>query len=417
MNNNIMRLGGILLIITMVLFPVTVVSITSLDSHNQVTSQDRCRARWLEDAKLIASDAGFWDAFGNTVSLHGNYAFIGSPNDETHTGAVYVFKHTDDSWIQDVKLTASDAAPYSWFGSSVSASGNSVLIGTPSNNDFIGSAYVFTREGTSWVEESRLIPSDGEPNDSFGQSVSLFKDYALIGAPYENNQNGSVYVFKREDTTWLEVDKLSVDTTNNTFGETFGHAVSLYGEYALIGAPLDEYSIGSAYIFKHTGADWVEVEKLMPSDGVTYDWFGTSVSLYGEYALIGAHNNGYGAAYVFTRSNTSWIEETKLLAGDGTEGDWLGYSVSLYKNYALLGAPFKDDGEGACYVFKRLGTQWRKDGKLNASDGLPWINFGYSVSISGEYALVGAPDAYWGVGWAYVFHRIPSPSLCAHPCE
>jgi len=100
-----------------------------------------------------------------------------------------------------------------------------------------------------------------------------------------------------------------------------------------------------------------------------------------------------------------------------TEGDGFGYSVSLYKNYALLGAPFKDDGEGVAYVFKRCGTNWIKDGKLEASDGIPWINFGYSVSIYGNYALLGAPDAYWGTGSAYVFKRIPTPSLYAHPCE
>jgi hypothetical protein len=411
MNKNEMLIIEVLIIISILILPVTVAV------NDNLISENCCLSRWVEKQKLTANDADWWDAFGESVSIYGDYAFIGSPHDDTATGSVYVFKRTSDSWMQQRKLTASDAARDHRFGNSVSAYGNSVLVGSTGSNDFIGSAYVFRRYGNLWIEEAILTPSDGEIYDSFGQSVSLFKDYALIGAPYNNNQNGSVYVFKRDGTIWTEEDKLSVNATNNTFGETFGNSVSIYGDYALIGASLNEYTIGSAYIFKRNGSSWEEMQKLMPSDGATYDWFGYSVSIYGDYALIGAHNAGYGSAYVFKRIDNNWIEEEKLEAEDGTEGDWLGYSVSLYNNYALLGAPFRDEGEGVAYIFKRYGTTWREDAILNASDGIPYINFGYSVSLYGNTALLGAPDAYWGKGSAYIFKREIQPSLYAHPCE
>jgi len=427
MNKHNMKLPGILLIIAVVITPITVAGddtkiindkqSTTLELMNQINNKDDSFPRWLQKAKLTASDAAFHDAFGNAVSISGDYAFIGSPNDDTYTGSVYVFKRTNGVWTQETKLHASDAAPFSWFGSSISVYEQYALIGTAWNNDGIGSVYVFKYDGTTWTEQSKLTPSDGEPNDAFGLAVSLYDNYALIGAPYENNQNGSVYVFKRDGTTWTEETKLSLFLPNSGHGATFGHAVSLSGDYALIGAPLDEYSIGSAHIFKRTGSTWVEEATLTPSDGDTYDWFGSALSIHGDDALIGASNHGFGSAYAFKRSGTNWTEEEKLLADDGEEGDGFGGSISLSDNYAVLGAPSKDNGEGAAYVFKRIGTTWRQDGKLTASNGLPLVMFGYSVSINGNTVLVGAPDEYWGKGSAYVFNTFTPPSHFAYPSE
>ncbi len=399
MNKKMLRALVSLLIITVVITPFTVAG-----EDINIFSNSVCR--WIQKAKLSASDPGYYDAFGNAVCISGDYAFIGSPNDDTYTGSVYVFKRTNGQWTQETKLRASDAALFSWFGSSVSVDGNYALIGAPYNNGWIGSVYVFKLDGTKWKEQCRLTPSDGEINDVFGQSISISGAYALIGAPYENNQNGSAYIFRRDGAMWTEESKLSIFLPNSLHGATFGHAVSLYGDYALIGAPLDEYTIGSAHIFKRTGTTWVKQDTLAPSDGDTNNWFGYSVSLHGEFALIGSLTNDCGAAYMFKQSGTHWMQTQTLLSGDAQEGDGFGYSVSLSKNYALLGAPGKDHGEGIAYVFKRIDNIWRQESKLTASDGTVDMMFGSSVSISGKTVVVGAPDFYWGTGSAYIFQHV-----------
>jgi len=167
-----------------------------------------------------------------------------------------------------------------------------------------------------------------------------------------------------------------------------------------------EYTIGSAHIFKRTGTTWVKQDTLAPSDGDTNNWFGYSVSLHGEFALIGSLTNDCGAAYMFKQSGTHWMQTQTLLSGDAQEGDGFGYSVSLSKNYALLGAPGKDHGEGIAYVFKRIDNIWRQESKLTASDGTVDMMFGSSVSISGKTVVVGAPDFYWGTGSAYIFQHV-----------
>jgi len=159
---------------------------------------------------------------------------------------------------------------------------------------------------------------------------------------------------------------------------------------------------------------WPQQDKVAASDGAADDYFGHSVSIDGDYALIGAErddDSGYwrGSAYVFKRSGTTWTEEAKLTASDGADGDQFGVSVSIDGDYALIGAYCDDDnGEesGSAYVFKRSGTTWTEEAKLTASDGADGDCFGHSVSIDGDYALIGAmfdDDNGEDSGSAYVF--------------
>ena len=145
-----------------------------------------------------------------------------------------------------------------------------------------------------------------------------------------------------------------------------------------------------------------ENEKVLASDGAAGDRFGSSVSISGDYALIGSFlddDNGTnsGATYVFHRSGNNWMEQAKLLASDGDESDFFGISVSISGDYALIGASGNNENgsnSGAAYVFHRSGNNWTEQAKLLASDGAAEDRFGSSVSISGEYALIGA----WGGG-------------------
>ena len=322
------------------------------------------------------------------------------------------------------KLTASNDAPWGGenFGGSVSLSGERALVGAVfgANNQDIatGAAYLYEpRTDGSWAEMCILTASDGEWGHLFGHSVSLSEGRALVGAPGDGG--GSVYIFERqEDGSWTELDKL---TTSD--GGGLGVSVSLSGNRVLAGAYADNdlgpYS-GAAYIFeRQNDGSWIEMTKLIASDGTEDEYFGFSVSLSGDYALVGAHRDkelGFyaGAAYVFERQNDgSWMEVTKLTASDGTKRQIFGESVSLLGDRALVGAWGDDDmGDvsGAAYIFERQNDgSWSEVHKLTASDGDDWSLFGKSVSLSeGTRALVGAS---WddsngsGGGAVYLFER------------
>ena len=155
---------------------------------------------------------------------------------------------------------------------------------------------------------------------------------------------------------------------------------------------------GSAYVFKRTGTSWAQEAKLLPADGAAFDQFGESVSISGDYAVVGAwadddNGSSSGSDYVFKRSGTSWLQEAKLLPSDGAADDQFGISVSISGDYAVVGAQENDDNgsnSGSAYLFKRSGTSWAQGTKLLASDGAAADEFGRSVSISGDYAVVGA---------------------------
>ena len=306
--------------------------------------------------------------------------------------------------VTETKLTASDGAADDHFGLSVSLSGDTAVVGAW--NDGAGSAYVFVRSKTTWTEQAKLTASDGAAFDRFGRAVAIDGDTAVVGASWD----GSAYVFVRSGATWAEQAKL---VASDAAGDHFGNSVSLSGDTAVVGAPHDDDAgseSGSAYVFVRSGTTWTEEAKLTASDAAAGDWFGFSVSLSGDTAVVGAWRDDdartdSGSAYVFVRSGRGWAEKAKLVASDPAFGDSFGTSVSLSGDTAVVGAPH-DGGAGSAYVFVRSGTAWAEKAKLVASDGATGDSFGWSVSLSGDTAVVGAPhdgDAGFESGSAYVF--------------
>lgn len=361
-------------------------------------------SNWTETQKLLALDGATDDEFSSSVSLDGDTAIIGAPFDDDNgidSGSVYVFTRTGSTWTQQAKLLASDGAADDRFGWSVSLDDNTVLIGAiwdDDNGGNSGSAYVYTRTGSTWTQQEKLLASDGSEHDSFANSVSLNSDTALIGTYLDDDNgdaSGSVYVFKRIGTTWTQQAKLLA--SDNAQGDLFGKSVSIYGETALIGAVQDDDNgaeSGSAYVFTCAGTSWTQQAKLLASDGTPGDAFGYSVSLYGETALIGANykTSGTGATYVFTRTGNTWTQQAKLIASDGDSGDNFGKSVSYFADTALIGALNHDDGNnsGSAYMFTRTGTTWTEQQKLLAADGTAGDWFGWSVSLNINTCLIGA---------------------------
>jgi hypothetical protein len=391
---------------------------------------------FTEVDKLTASDGASYDYFGNSVVIYGDYIVIGAYDDDDNgpnSGSVYVFKRDTglDTFTQVDKLTASDGAGSDNFGNSVAIYNDYIVIGAFGDDDN-GSAYVFKRDTglDTFTQVDKLTASDGASYDNFGNSVSIYDDYIVIGAfGDDDNDNGpnsgSAYVFKRDTglDTFTQVDKLTA--SDGTGDDNFGNSVSIYGNYIVIGAYYDDDNgpgSGSAYVFKrNTGLDtFTQVDKLIASDGASYDNFSNSVSIYDDYIVIGVfgdddNGSGSGSAYVYLLNDhyvKEIIQHTKLIPDDTTFNDYLGYSVAIYGDYIVIGAYYDDDNgtnSGSAYVYKRdnvLNTFTQVD-KLTASDGAGSEFFGYSVAIYGDYIVIGAytDDNGSDSGSAYVFKR------------
>ncbi len=302
----------------------------------------------------------------------------------------------------------------------LSANGSTALVGAqggtgPVDTQVPGAAYVFTRSGSTWSQQAMLTASDRAVGDHFGISVALADNgsTALIGAYVDdvgvNANQGSAYVFTRSGSTWSQQTMLTAadGAANDYFGRSVG--LSSDGNTAIIGANMKTIGAntrqGAAYIFTRSGSTWGQQARLTATDGGAYDWLGAAVGLSsdGNTALAGAEghtvgaNATQGAAYVFTRSGAAWTQQARLAALDGESSDMFGGAAALSPNgnTALLGAHWdmvNNIMTGSAYVFTRSGTTWAQDARLTAADSANGDNFGMSVALSGDGSslLVGA---------------------------
>ncbi len=359
---------------------------------------------WTQSAKLIANDGMADDEFGRSLSLLGNRVLIGSHRDDNtngiDAGSAYIFDKIANNWSQTVKLIASNSLDKT-FSQSLSLSQNRVLIGS-STNDGSGAAYIFDLAVNSWQETKRLVANDASPNVSFGVSVSLDNDRALIGARYDGANTGSAgsaYIFDLVGSNWMQTAKLiAID------GEpldNFGKTVSLSGDRALIGSYNHNLDLGSAYVFDLVASSWTQTTQLNASDGFSDDFFGSSgIALSGDRIFIGAsgdndNDNNSGSIYTFDFAANTWSETTKILAEiDSAYNDFFGASVSLFGNRALIGAPNDQLGNstitGSAYIFDWVGGHWKLSQKLLPNPSVLVNNFGSSVSLDNNRALIGA---------------------------
>jgi hypothetical protein len=394
---------------------------------------------WDQQAQLLASDWAFNDQFGYSVSISsdGTYAIVGSWLDDapnTDQGSAYIFTRSGSTWTQQAKLVASDGAAGDYFGQSVAISGDGTyaIVGAPYDNTYTGSAYIFTRSGSTWTQQQKITASDAGTSDYFGWSVAISSDKTtiLVGAVYDTityTSQGSAYIFTRSGSTWTQQQKIVASDAG--VYDWFGQSVSLTsdGNTALVGAPRDDNYTGSAYIFTRSGSSWTQQQKITASDAATYDYFGYNVSISGDgtTAIMGAYNdtvtaNNQGSAYIFTYSGSSWTQQAKLVASDAAQGDRFGYSVAISGDgtTAIIGAYYDDDGatdSGSVYIFTRSGSSWSEHVKIPNPDAAASDYFGESVAISGDgtTAIVGARADNvnaTNTGSAYIFNT-PGTSL------
>ena len=230
----------------------------------------------------------------------------------------------------------------------------------------------------SGADRVQLNTSAAVLHDNLGASVGISGDYALVGVPKDDTDNGrnagSVQVFFQSETGWVQHQKLHASDASDN--DEFGATLSVSGDYVIVGAPRKSgvgRRSGAAYIFVRRGTEWVEQAKLVAADETRGDYFGISVAIDGSTVLVGAHRANSarfadsGAVYVFERIGAVWNQTAKLTAPDATHFLYFGFSVGLDADTAIVGA-IRDDEEGddagAAHVFVRSGFQWTHQAKL-----------------------------------------------------
>ncbi|MDY0339850.1 MAG: Ig-like domain-containing protein [Coriobacteriia bacterium] len=320
-------------------------------------------------------------------------------------GSAYVFVRSGAEWEEQQKLTAYDGKDTDHFGYSVAIDGDAVIVGAPDESEMgnnSGSAYVFVRSDTTWELQQKLTALDGSDGDRFGYSVAIDGDTAIAGALLDDDKgtdSGSAYVFVRSRAEWEEQCKLIA--TDGVAGLKFGTSIAIDGGTVIVAARFDDdkgTNSGSAYVFVRAGEQWTQRRKLTAVDGLADDEFGSSVAIDGGTAIVGARfdddkGTDSGSAYVFVRVGERWIQQRKLIAADGAPDHWFGTSVAIDGDTAIVGACLDDDkgtNSGSAYVFVRSGTTWEDQRKLTAPDSVPDHWFGASVDIDGNTVIVGA---------------------------
>jgi len=377
---------------------------------------------------LTASDAAEGDRFGSSVSIDGNVAVVGAPLDDEgaeNSGSAFVYRTTDGgaTWVETAKFTANDPDYFDQLGVSVGVSGSLIVVGAAEDDDFglqdSGAAFIYRTadDGATWTETAKLTASDAASYDRFGTTVSIDGSLAVVGKPMSTS--GSAYCFRTLDggATWIETAKLTAsDAGANDF---FGASVGVSGSLIVVGAPthIKTGKSGFAYIYRtlDDGATWTETAKLTANDAAAGDLFGTSVAVDGSLVIVGSPQDDdagavSGSAYIYRTADggATWTEVKKLTAADAARGDQFGYSVDLSGSLAVVGAMYDDGSRGAAYAFRSSGggETWTQVAKLTASDAAAIDRFGNSVAVSGSFAAVGAywnDDAGSNSGSAYTF--------------
>ena len=312
-------------------------------------------SQWVFKQKITASDAETNDQFGDEVSLSGDKLMIGSfRNDETggDAGAVYVFEFINSTWVETDKLTASDASNGDWFGRTIGIHQNTAMISATSHDELgnrSGAIYVFNHNGQNWVESQKLTASNGTDNTRLGASISLEQNRMVAGGNYHPSngiQGGTAYVFEynTSNNLWEETQQLLTDVILDD--ANFGHAVSLNGDRILIGAIEDDGNVaesGAAYLFEYDGQSWSMAHKFTEAALDAGDEYGSAVNMVGDRLYIGAQNAGFngaysGVMYAYDLVGSDWLRTDEFFGLDTNARDEFGVSISTDGGRTLIGA-------------------------------------------------------------------------------
>jgi hypothetical protein len=360
----------------------------------------------LLQAQLSTNTGATGDDFGSSVAISGNTAVVSSLSGGAqggYIGSVFVFQRNGSTWSFQQKLLPNRPESIANYGCSIAISGDTIAVGDVGYTlQDTGLVHVFQRIGQSWSQQVRL-----EGGYTFGRSVAISGNTLVVGESAANtavSSSGAASVYRFNGSTWGLEQQLSASDAG--FADAFGVSVGISGETVIVGAFADDISssvdVGSAYIFKRNGTTWSEQAHLISAESTIGDYCGWSVSISGDTAAVGCYGdslpnmNGVGSVYVYQRSGTVWNGLPRINASNASASTNFGYSVAIIGDILLVGAHRYDSPQsqntGAAYIFQRFGSTWTETSFLTLDNGAPGDLFGQSVALSDNTLLVGVPN-------------------------
>lgn len=377
-----------------------------------------CSSNNISEYNPVADVNGLdGDHFGQAVAISGSFAIIGAYQSAVGTnnfqGSASIYQYDGTNWVFMQKLTDATGAANDYFGYAVSISGNYAVVGAYVDdvgaNINQGSASIYQYNGSSWVLMQKITDATGAANDYYGFAVAISGNYVIIGSLLDdigaNSDQGSAIIYQYNGSSWVLMQKIT--DASGIAGDQFGNSVSISGTRAVVGAAEDDVggnnSQGSASIYQYSGSNWTLMQKLTDANGAAGDLFGTSVSISGANLIIGAiysdasgaFNAGAASIYEFARG--VWGLRQKLIDPASTPNTFFGCSVSISGNYALIGAYFTNTGPvtdiGHCILYIRVGSGWQKHQYITDPGGSSGDFMGTATGIDGatKQFVIGSP--------------------------
>lgn len=324
--------------------------------------------------------------------------------------------------VEQAKLSGSDSTHYDRFGCDLDLDQDRLVVGAEFNRPIAigtqtGSAYVFDLVGGTWQEVAQLVPSIPVAKGQFGHAVACDDALVAVGAPMVTQTavpggRGLVYVYTKGATTWSQ--HALIDPADS-LADGFGGDLALSGDTLLVGAQdAGSGATGLAYVYVKSGATWVQQAQLSASDAAPATYFGCSVALKGDTALVASGRAdgaqpGSGAVYVFTRSGTTWTETHKLTASDGQTNDWFGITLGFDGSTIAVGAIYADTGavtdHGAVYAFGWTGQQWQEQHRFRPRGYAKYEYAGCAAAVDGAHLVFSTPHEVQTPGFVHLATR------------
>ena len=358
---------------------------------------------------LVPSTPVASQAFGNAIAVDGDEVFVGEAAYEMRSGVVYVFRQDPSgNWIQTQRIEPSSAEPGDRFGIGLAKYENTLLVSATRADEGAGAVYVYQAQGGTWIESGRLETTDRSPADSLGTGLAMNNDWIMVGTIAQDDRTGAAYAFRREGESWVQHSKIRPADIDE--GDTFGSRIALQGNQMLISAPFGSDGEGRVYSFtyREDSDTWEEMGQLQAPALSDQTMFGTDIAIGDGFSLVGAPGAGMGAVFVYGLSGDMWQLASLLYPYESTGGAMeFGGSIALDGNSALIGAFSAVQGQGRVfsYTFNPETFEWNAAAKISSDeDGRAF--FGRTVGLGGNIAVGVANGADRGAGAAWVFERV-----------
>jgi hypothetical protein len=348
------------------------------------------------------------DETGFAVAISGSTAVISAPGSDGGSGAAYIYTHTGAGWRRTATIPnpqGSAEKSFSWaVAVSSTKAGTYVVIG---GHDLLDSdlnyVYIYEDTGKSWQQVAKLGDPQTNPQDLpdlFGSSLAISSSTLVVGAPYANSLSGFTYIYEHEGAAWI-LKATKPDPLDRPF-DFFSQSVAVYGDNVIIGAHDEVYAY--AYV---PGHGWPKAV-LLRNPGSSKNFYGQSVSLTEDMAMVGAPNtNPSGAVYVFKKTGKSWKIYQTLTAPATVNGNQFGSSVAVADTKMLIGMPYYGNPNcGTAFLFGLSGDEWQEQRQIADPQCTAGDEFGYSVDLSSGAGVFGAPQTGDSSG-AFYFQQLP----------